>query len=147
MNNNDFFNVAAGRVQSEIEEHFNYIKPYSTTMLESIRDDLRHYEECACANEQEEIEFINHFLKNCIIIDKNKLLEMIYRQKLLGISNEGNLTDTYRYSLDIERTIKIGKHEIPTDKEDLILKELDKKVYQEFVEYFEEHLGVKNDKI
>lgn len=141
MNNNVFFNVAANRMQSEMKEYSNTIKPYSITMLESIKDDLRNYEECACADEQEEIEFINYLLKNCIIIDKNKLLEMIHRQKLLGISNEGNLTDTYRYSLGIERTIKIDKHTVPAVREDLVLKELDERIYQEFIKYFEEHLG------
>lgn len=145
MNDNDFFNVAANKMQNVIKEYFNPVKSYSITMLESIRDDLRNYEECAYgayANEQEKIEFINYLLKNCIIIDKNKLLKMIHRNKLLGISAESNLIDTYRYSLDIERTIKIGKHIVPTDKEDLYLKELDESIYQEFIKYFEEHLGV-----
>lgn len=149
MKDNDFFNIAANRMQSEIKEYSNTIKPYSVITLESIKHDLINYEECACADEQDEIEFINYLLKNCIIIDKNKLLEMIHRQKVLGVSNEGNLTDTYRYSLDIERTIKIGKHTVPTEQEDLILKELDEMVYQEFIKYFEEHLGVSenaNDK-
>ena len=50
----------------------NYIKTYSISSLESIKDDLRHYEEYACVDKQEEIEFINYLLKNCIIIDKNK---------------------------------------------------------------------------
>lgn len=145
MKNNDFFNVAANRMQSEIEEPSNSIKPYSTTILESIRNDLINYEYCACAFEQEEIEFINYLLKNCIIIDKNKLLKMIHRNKLLGISAEDNLTDTYKYSLEIERNIKVGKHTVPTDKEDLVLKELDERVYQEFIKYFEEHLGVRDE--
>lgn len=110
-------------------------------MLESIRDDLNHYEEYACADVQEETDFINYLLKNCIIIDKNKLLKMIHRNKVLGISNEGNLVDSYRYSLNIERTVKIGKHTVPTDEEDLTLRELDERIYQEFIKYFEEHLG------
>lgn len=90
----------------------NYIKPYSITTLESIKDDLRHYEEYAYVDKQKEIEFINYLLKNCIIIDKNKLLKMIDKQKILGLSVENNLTDTYRYSLYIERIIKTGKHKV-----------------------------------
>lgn len=144
MKDNDFIlrPIAANRMQSEVKEYFNPIKSYSTSMLESIKNDLGHYEGYTYEDGQDEIEFINYLLKNCIIIDKNKLLKMINRQKLLGISNEGNLTDTYKYSLDIERTIKIGKHTVPVDGEDLILKELDERIYQEFIKYFEEHLGV-----
>lgn len=147
MKDNDFIlrPVAANRTESEIKEYFNPIKSYSASILESIKRDLINYEYCACAFEQEEIEFIDYLFKNCIIIDKNKLLEMIHRQKLLGISNESNLTDTYKYSLEIERTIKISKHTVPADEEDLTLKELDERVYQEFIKYFEEHLGVSDE--
>ena len=117
------------------------------TMLESIKNDLINYEDWTFTYEQKQIDFIDYLLKNCIIIDKNKLLGMVNRQKILGISADGELTNTYRYSLDIERTITIGKYIAPTNEEDLVLKELDEKAHREFIKFFEEYLGVsENDK-
>ena len=142
MNTKDWFNVAANKMQSEvIAEHFNPIESYPISTLQAIKNELRHYEECNYADEREYIEYINYLIKNCIIIDKNKLLKMIHREKLFDLSN---LTDTYKYSLAIERIIKIGKHSIPTGEKDLFLKELDERVYQEFIKYFKEHLEVED---
>ena len=139
MKDNDWFNVAANKWQSEVEEYFNPIESYPISTLQAIKNDLQKYEKYNHVDEQENIEFINYLLKNCIIVDKNKLLKMIHREKILDFSN---LTDTYRYSLVFERNIKISKHKIPADKEDLILKELDERVYQEFIKYFKKHLEV-----
>ena len=142
MKDNDWFNVAANKWQSEVEEYFNPIESHPTATLQAIKNDLKKYEACTYVGEQENIEFINYLLRNCIIIDKNKLQKMIHREKILDFSN---LTDTYRYSLVLERNIKIGKHKVPAGEKDLILKELDERMYQEFIKYFKEHLEVENN--